>query len=449
MTRGRKARVATVTLPPKDHFTSHLAPLLATREHLVSPSAAHLWAVLRAHAWRDGRCDLSDLELSAWMGGLALRHVYNLRTELAEAGLMAISRAEDGVRWLTPLPPEEGECSDSGNLFHRKCISPEIHFSGNDPVKEEEVNNINIPPPPPLPPPPPGDFTGNELPPHAALARFLVGHGAFPGVAGELAGVLLARMSRGEAEVYSLALLRAAEDSGDARSGRIDAERVTGRWIARMRSGVRPPAWAVAEARETIASARQEELAGAGASAADGSTGFAGGEGWDVGPGESGEQEEGVGAEIPNVTGSGGVLRLRSLRSLRSGCSVTAGFGTAGGDGRPGDEADAAGEVGEVAEAEEAEERPWIVNGGRACSHRELWDLALSHLRLQLPAGTFDEWLRGTTCDGTDASGRMLVVQVRDRNAVDWLTVRLRRMVLRTLEGITGLGDLDVRFEEG
>jgi len=105
--------------------------------------------------------------------------------------------------------------------------------------------------------------------------------------------------------------------------------------------------------------------------------------------------------------------------------------------------------VGEVGEADAVEERPWIVNGGRACSHRELWDLALSHLRLQLPAGTFDEWLRGTTCDGTDASGRMLVVQVRDRNAVDWLTVRLRRMVLRTLEGITGLGDLDVRFEEG
>ena len=34
-------------------------------------------------------------------------------------------------------------------------------------------------------------FTGNELLPHAALARFLEGHGAFPGVAAELAGILL------------------------------------------------------------------------------------------------------------------------------------------------------------------------------------------------------------------------------------------------------------------
>jgi len=113
------------------------------------------------------------------------------------------------------------------------------------------------------------------------------------------------------------------------------------------------------------------------------------------------------------------------------------------------DGVDVADGVGAADGVGEAEERPWIVNGGRACSHRELWDLALSHLRLQLPAGTFAEWLQGTTCTGTGASGRTLVVQVRDRNAVDWLTVRLRRMVLRTLEGITGLGDLDVRFEEG
>ena len=49
----------------------------------------------------------------------------------------------------------------------------------------------------------------------------------------------------------------------------------------------------------------------------------------------------------------------------------------------------------------------------------------------------------------TGDTGRTLVVRVADRCAVDWLTVRLRRMVLRTLEGITGLDDLDVRFEEG
>ena len=106
MPRRPTVRAATVTLPPKDYFTSHLAPLRAAREHRVSPSAVHLWTVLRAHAWRDGRCDLSDGELSAWMGGLALRHVYNLRTELAAAGLLATVQAEDGVRWLTPLPSE-------------------------------------------------------------------------------------------------------------------------------------------------------------------------------------------------------------------------------------------------------------------------------------------------------------------------------------------------------
>ncbi len=409
MPRRPRVRVATATLPPKEYYTSHLAPLVAARERRVSPSAVHLWAVLRAHAWRDGRCDLSDGELAAWLGGLGLRHIYNLRTELAAAGLLATSRTEDGVRWLAPLPSEEGGRGNGGNVF------PEIHFMETEPLKEEEVNINTIPPPPPLPPPPPGDFTGNGLPPNAALARFLVEHGAFPGVAAELAGVLLARMARDEAEVYSLALLRAAEDSGDARSGRIDEERVTGRWIARMRSGVRPPAWAVAEARDALASARTaldadgEELAAhegrvaenEGARAAGVLTGSDPGE--EEQPDAPGEQEDGAG----------------------------------GWPGEPEEGADA------------AEERPWIVSGGRACSHRELWDLALSHLRLQLPAGTFDAWLRGTICTGTGASERMLVVQVRDRCAADWLSLRLRRKALATLEGITGLDDLDVRFEEG
>jgi len=178
MTRGRKPRIATATLPPKDHFTSHLAPLVAAQERRISPSAAHLWTVLRAYAWRDGRCDLSDQELAAWMGGLGLRHIYNLRTELAAAGLLATSRTEEGVRWLAPLPSEERGRGNSGNVF------PEIHFMETGTLKEEEVNINTIPPPPPLPPPP-GDFTGSELP-AAALARFLVEHGAFPGVAGAL-----------------------------------------------------------------------------------------------------------------------------------------------------------------------------------------------------------------------------------------------------------------------
>jgi len=430
MPRRPRVRATNAALPPKGYYMSHLAPLLAARKHLVSSSAVHLWAVLRAHAWRDGRCDLSDLELSAWMGGLGPRHIFNLRAELVEAGLLATSRTEDGVRWLVPLSSGAREERDSGNVF------PEIHFMETEPLKEEEVKFNNIPPPPLPPPPPPGDFTGSELP-AAALARFLVEHGAFPGVAGTLSGLLLARMSLDEAEVYSLALLRAAEDSRDARSGRIDAERVTGRWIARLRSGVRPPAWAVAEARDALAAAREGlaedeqtpadrlaangRAAGAGAPvgcgpparggapAAAGLAGFPGGEAWAAEPGEPGEQGE-------------------------------------GGDGWPEDAEDGVDEADEVGEAEE---RPWIVSGGRACSHRELWDLALSHLRLQLPASTFDGWLRGTTCTGTDGSGRTLVVQVRDRCAVDWLTVRLRRMVLRTLEGITGLDDLEVRFEEG
>lgn len=162
MPRRPRARVATVTLPPKGHFTSHLAPLLAVQEHRVSRPAAHLWTVLRAHSWRDGRCDLSDQDLAAWLGGLSTRTIYNLRAELVAAGLLASVRAEDGVRWLAPLPFEERKRRNRGTVF------PEIQFIGNERPKEEEVNINTIPPPPPLTPPPPEVFTGNELPPDAA-----------------------------------------------------------------------------------------------------------------------------------------------------------------------------------------------------------------------------------------------------------------------------------------
>ena len=132
MPRGRKPRVATATLPPKSYYTGHLAPLAAVREGRVSPVAAHLWAVIRAHAWRDGRCDLSDRELGAWMGGLGERQIRNLRAELARAGLLATSRAEPGgPRWLAPQPAGEG-----------KSISPESDLPPNGPVKEEEVNDV-------------------------------------------------------------------------------------------------------------------------------------------------------------------------------------------------------------------------------------------------------------------------------------------------------------------
>ncbi len=113
MSRGRKVRVATATLPPKGCYMSHMAPLIAAREQRVLPSTVHL---------REGR-----------------------------------NRGK--------VFPE---------MYFRKFISSEMTL-----LRRRRLYINTIPPPPPLPPPPPGDFTGNELPPIAALARFPEKHGAF------------------------------------------------------------------------------------------------------------------------------------------------------------------------------------------------------------------------------------------------------------------------------
>ncbi len=120
MPHGRKPRVATATLPPKRYYVSHLAPLEAVRDGRVTPPTAQLWAIIRAHAWQDGRCDLTDRELGVWLGGLSERQVLNLRSMLEDAGLLQMLKGAPGsnARWLVPLPGIEV-----------KPISGESHLS--------------------------------------------------------------------------------------------------------------------------------------------------------------------------------------------------------------------------------------------------------------------------------------------------------------------------------
>lgn len=423
MPRGRQPRVVTATLPPKGYYISHLAPLVALREGRVTPAAVCLWSVMRAHAWQDGGCDLTDQDLGAAMGGMSARQISNLRAMLVEAGLLVIqSRGLGGARRLVPQP-----------VIEAQSISGEIYFTRNALPEEEEVKRVKIntntdPPPPKTRVNSQGDitqdarvndqggpggiemqcispeihFTGNGLPvnsgaagdgaaapagpapapasPVQALAAFLVEQGAFPPVAAGLAPVLLARLALDAAQVYALALLTAIESSADVRQRRIYGEQIIGRWVARLRNGATPPRWAVEEAENALAA-----------------------------------RERAVDAEPAAEEWT---------------------------------EADAAG-AGETsaAGAPEPEERPWIVGDGRACSDRELWDVMLAHLRLQLPRSTFETWLRGSRCAGLEGE-RTLVVQVGSGYAVEWLTLRLKKMVLRTLASLTGQDGLDVRFEE-
>ena len=75
--------------------------------------------------------------------------------------------------------------------------------------------------------------------------------------------------------------------------------------------------------------------------------------------------------------------------------------------------------------------------------HRELWEIARSHLRLQLPQSTYDTWVRDTVCVAHEDGA--FVIGVCNAYARDWLELRLRRMIKQTLASIVGHA-VDVNF---
>ena len=74
---------------------------------------------------------------------------------------------------------------------------------------------------------------------------------------------------------------------------------------------------------------------------------------------------------------------------------------------------------------------------------KEIWDTARSHLRLQLPRSTFETWVRDTTCLAHEDGA--FVIGVANAYAKDWLSLRLRPLIKRTLTGIVGHA-VDVTF---
>jgi chromosomal replication initiator protein len=74
---------------------------------------------------------------------------------------------------------------------------------------------------------------------------------------------------------------------------------------------------------------------------------------------------------------------------------------------------------------------------------KEIWDIARSHLRLQLPRSTYETWVRDTTCLAQEDGA--FVIGVANAYAKDWLSLRLRPLIKRTLAGIVGQA-VDVTF---
>jgi len=69
-----------------------------------------------------------------------------------------------------------------------------------------------------------------------------------------------------------------------------------------------------------------------------------------------------------------------------------------------------------------------------------IWEKTLSELALQMTRGTFDTWLRGSTCESYDADSHTLTIAVKNQYAVEWLQNRLYSSIERTLQYVTGNG---------
>lgn len=67
----------------------------------------------------------------------------------------------------------------------------------------------------------------------------------------------------------------------------------------------------------------------------------------------------------------------------------------------------------------------------------EVWDLARTQLRLQMTKSTYETWVRDTRPLGCDDAGAF-EIGVPNQYAHDWLTLRLRPTIKRTLTNIAG-----------
>ena len=78
----------------------------------------------------------------------------------------------------------------------------------------------------------------------------------------------------------------------------------------------------------------------------------------------------------------------------------------------------------------------------------EVWQIALTQLRLQMTKSTYETWVRDITVAGyawAEGSAPTFTLQAANAYARDWLALRLRPMILRTLNSIIGRA-ADVTF---
>lgn len=452
MPRGRKKRVVLCQPPPKGHYMVDWTVNELIRRSALSGPAVSLWLHLKGLAWARGECEPTDAMLAEWLGGVSTEMVRITRRELRARHLLleyakAPTAGRAATRWLVPLPvlaglrdnlPAEIAAAAAAEEARLRASlgepeasshpgsngnSPQAEFGANAIcpnvalVKEEEgryPGDLYLAPPPeritaiargngeggmgggriqPKPDlglmelgasPNGGEDTQADAE-RVELTEFLVEHGAFASVAGNLVAWMLAHKTVEEAKVYALAHLRAVQEGEDPRGKRLQGEQVIARWVARLREHARPPEWALARAARELADA-------------------------------DGADEEYLDEDDPDADPDADL---------------------------PADEDDEP--VNE--DVEPAPPLPTVVCGAgdHACevTVAELWLRTVGQLRYQLPGSTWETWLRNTR--GVDLAGEDLVVEVGNRYAEEWLRIRLRPLIMRTLRAIAGR-ELGVAF---
>ena len=95
-------------------------------------------------------------------------------------------------------------------------------------------------------------------------------------------------------------------------------------------------------------------------------------------------------------------------------------------------------------DAEALEEIACIPLNGQPTTPSAVWEATKAQLRLQMARGAFDTWVAATRGIGVEEDpeaadfSQALVVQAASRHAAEWLELRLKRLILRTLHGLVG-----------
>jgi len=457
MPRGRKKRVLQCHPPPKGYYTVDWVVNDLVSLNALSGPALSLWLHLKGLAWERGECDPTDERLAELMGGVTAEMVRITRRELRGLHLLLEYQkpGAPAVRWLIPLPVLSGlRGSLPAEIVEEVAIaeaqlrqalaqlrtpkaephpgsngnSPQVQFGANSicsklALKEEEgkyPGEFYLPPPPErvnaiargngeggagggriYPKQDLGriqfgaNSAGGEIaaatadadPERAELTAFLVEHGIFASVAASLVEWMLAHKTVAEAKVYALAHLRAVQEGENPRGQRLQGEQAIGRWVARLREHARVPEWALAQAARELEAGDDDEEA-------------------------LDEDDLEADDDLPDEA-----------------------------------DVDADDDAAEV-----VEEIACIPLNGQPATPSAVWQAAKDQLRFQMVRGTYDAWLADTRCVGVEddpgetSAGQTLVVQVANPYAAEWLELRLKRLILRTLQGLTG-SLIGVRFE--